>query len=100
MNNFTIIYKILRKLETAMGLDEFSLDSFDLVSLQCSQLQFVRILEMLKDRGYIDGVSIKRSVDGDMSISDTGIRITLSGLEYLHTNDLMLKAADAAKGNL
>lgn len=30
MNNFTIIYKILRKLETAMGLDEFSLDSFDL----------------------------------------------------------------------
>ena len=100
MNNFTIIYKILRKLETAMGLDEFSLDSFDLVSLQCSQLQFVRILEMLKDRGYIDGVSIKRSVDGDMSISDTGIRITLSGLEYLHTNDLILKAADAAKGNL
>ena len=52
MNNFTIIYKILRKLETAMGLDEFSLDSFDLAALQCSQLQFVRILEMLKDRGY------------------------------------------------
>lgn len=100
MNNFTIIYKILRKLETAMGLDEFSLGSFDLAALQCSQLQFVRILEMLKDRGYIDGVSIKRSVDGDMTVSDAGIRITLSGLEYLHTNELMLRAADAAKGNL
>ena len=49
MNNFTIIYKILRKLETAMGLDEFSLDCFDLASLQCNQLLFVRILEMLKD---------------------------------------------------
>lgn len=53
MNNFTIIYKILRKLETAMGLDEFSLDSFDLAALQCSQLQFIRILEMLKDRGIL-----------------------------------------------
>ena len=81
MNNFTIIYNILRKLETAMGLDEFSLDSFDLASLQCNQLLFVRILEMLKDRGYIDGVSIKRSVDGDMTVSDAGICITLSGLE-------------------
>ena len=55
-------------------------------------------MEMLTAEGYIDGVSLKRTLDGDVAVSVSNPRITLKGLEYLPENSLMKKAADLAKG--
>ena len=48
--------------------------------------------------GYVNGVQVKYSTDGDCSISFCNPRITLRGLEYLQENSLMKKAAQLAKG--
>jgi hypothetical protein len=55
-------------------------------------------MEMLAHNGYVEGISVKRSLDGDIAISLSGPRITLKGLEYLQENSLMRKAAALAKG--
>ena len=55
-------------------------------------------MEMLTAEGYIDGGSLKRTLDGDVAVSVSNPRITLKGLEYLQENSLMKKAADLAKG--
>ena len=55
-------------------------------------------MEMLTAEGYIDGVSLKRTLDGDVAVSVSNPRITLKGLEYFQENSLMKKAADLAKG--
>lgn len=47
---------------------------------------------------YVEGLSVKRSIDGELAISISALRITLKGLEYLHDNSMMRKAADIAKG--
>lgn len=72
MNNFNMIYRILKYLEKAM--------------------------EMLETEGYITGLSIKRSIDGEICCSISHPRITLKGLEYLQENSIMQKAASLAKG--
>ena len=48
--------------------------------------------------GYITGLSIKRSTDGEICCSVSNPRITLKGLEYLQENSIMQKAANLAKG--
>ena len=45
-----------------------------------------------------DGMTVKRSTDGNVTISIPHPRITLRGLEYLQENSAMQKAARLAKG--
>jgi hypothetical protein len=98
MDNFRIIYRILRYLERAMDYDEVDMDRISATTLGLSEQRWAAIMEMLSDEGYVNGVSVKRSIDGSAEISVSAPRITLKGLEYLQENSLMKKAANLAKG--
>ena len=93
-----VIYKILRYLEQAMDYDEPDLDRISADALGISEQRRVAIMEMLAREGYIDGMTVKRSIDGNVTISNPHPRITLRGLEYLQENSAMQKAARLAKG--
>ena len=98
MDNFSVIYKILKKLEKAMDLDEFSIDDVSAEVLKISESRWAAIIEMLCENRYIAGVTVQRSADGEIQISESSLRITLKGLEYLSENSFMKKAANVAKG--
>lgn len=98
MDNFKVIYRILRYLETAMDFDMVDLDRLSAEELGISENRRVAILEMLVREGYVNGIGVKRSIDGNVTISICGPRITIKGLEYLHENSMMAKAARIAKG--
>ena len=98
MDNFKIIYRILKYLEKAMDYEEPDLDFISFSKLGISEHRWTAIMEMLVNEGYITGVEVKRSVDGDMCMSVCNMRITMKGLEYLQENSLMKKASNMAKG--
>ena len=99
MDNFNTIYKILKRLEKAMDYDEFDIEQISAESLGISRNKWSRIIEMLVQNGYIQGVTVKYSIDGNNAvISSYNPVITLKGLEYLNDNALMKKIANTAKG--
>lgn len=97
MNNFSVIYKILKTLEKAMDFDEFDIKQIYPNVFGISENRWMKILEMLINEGYITGASIEHFMAGD-KLSVNNMRITLKGLEYLNENSFMKKACEAAKG--
>ena len=98
MDNFKAIYRILRYLEKAMDYDEPDIERISADAIGITSQRWTSIMEMLIQEKYIDGVSVKRSVDGSTEISLSCPRITLRGLEYLQENSLMQKIANLSKG--
>lgn len=100
MDNFTIIYKILKALEKAMDYDGFDISKISHERLGISYERWEKIMTMLVKSGYIEGVVY------DQCCSDYSPKlckplqpvITLKGLEYLEENTLMKKAANIIKG--
>lgn len=100
MNNFSVIYKILRLLEKSKGDKNFDPESISPEALGISKERRDAILVMLTRNGYIEGLLL-RPVSGEAKpvlrcLENTAI--TLKGLEYLEENSLMRKAAGIAKG--
>jgi len=97
MDNFRIIYKILKTLEKAMSVDEFDKGAIAPERFKISQAHWVKLMEMLISDGYITGAQaqpffgVRDIILGDVSI-------TLKGLEYLQENALMKKVRNIAKG--
>lgn len=98
MDNFRIIYRILRYLERAMDYDEPDLSQISAEKFSLTEQRWTAIMEMLAREKYVDGISVKRSADGEAVLSISTPRITLRGLEYLQENSMMKKAAGFAKG--
>ena len=98
MNNFTIIYRILRILEKTMDCDELDTDMISPDVLGISQNRWNAIMEMLSDEGYVKGLSIRQTIAGTHICTGGETRITLKGLEYLEDNSIMKKAAGIARG--
>lgn len=92
MDNFKIIYRILKNLEKAMELEEFDKNSISAESLGIPFPLWCRIMKMIVDSGYVTGV--------DVYPKATLVRpeITLKGLEYLNENAIMKKVANFFKG--
>ena len=98
MDNFSVIYKILRYLESAMDCDECMTDCISATALKISEQRWEHIMIMLSDEGYITGVNTVQPVGASRRfISSFSPEITLKGLEYLSDNTFMKKAARAAK---
>lgn len=99
MDNFKVIYRILRFLEKSMDCEEFDKNSFTAEEFRLNEPHFARLLKMLVDSGYISGVEVWRAI-GQEYPRYKAVRpeITLKGLEYLNDNSLMKKAAELAKG--
>lgn len=98
MDNFRIIYRILRILEKAMDCEEFDRHMISAEALGLSEARRTAILKMLAENGYVQGLDISKGLQGDVTISMRRPEITLKGLEYLEENSLMKKAAALAKG--
>lgn len=99
MDNFKIIYKILKILESAMSLEEFDKSLISAEKLNLSIPLWSRIIKMLVDNGYVTGIEVWNSFDCDYPrVSVIRPEITLKGLEYLNENSVMKKIANAAKG--
>ena len=99
MDNFKIIYKILRILEKSMDLEEFDKNSISKERLELSEARWCRIMAMLVSEGYVTGIEVWQSMDcGYPRVCLTRPEITIKGLEYLEDNTFMKKAAEMAKG--
>lgn len=99
MDNFKVIYKILKILEKSMDLEEFDMSSISKERLELSEARWSRIMALLVAEGYVTGVEVWNSMDcGYPRICLTRPEITIKGLEYLEENTFMKKAANLAKG--
>ena len=100
MDNFTIIYKILKALEQAMDYDEFDVNKISHTRLNITYQRWEKILIMLSKSGYIEGVAYYQCCSDYCPKIEEPISpvITLKGLEYLSDNSLMKKAANILKG--
>lgn len=96
MDNFKIIYKILRLLEEAMDDDYFDRSMLSAEYFGVSENRLNAILKMLQDEGYVKGVIYVKGLAGVKLERNFGI--TLKGLEYLEENSTMKKAAALLKG--
>ena len=95
---FSIMNSILKVLEHSMDDSSFNLDDFTAEKFGISDNKFARILKMLVEGGYIEGVKVidrgePTIFDGadyarfKVSIGDIGI--TLKGLKYLAENTVL-----------
>ena len=99
MDDFRIIYKILRILQNSMDLEEFDRNSISAEALGLSTPKWSRLMAMLVKEGYITGGETWNAMDcGYPRVALSRPELTLKGLEYLEENSLMKKAADLAKG--
>lgn len=100
MDNFKVIYRILKSLEKAMDYDEFDSEQISAERLGISRQRWEKIMIMLAKTGYIEGVMYDQmAADYSPHIEEPiAPVITLRGLEYLSENSLMRKAANIAKG--
>ncbi len=99
MDNFKIIYRILKILEKSMDLSEFDKESISQERLDLSEPRWSRIMALLVAEGYVTGIEVWNSMDCDYPrVCVIRPEITIKGLEYLEDNKFMKKAADIAKG--
>lgn len=99
MEDFRIIYKILRILQKAMDLEEFDSEELSAGALGLTVPKWNRLMAMLLKEGYISGGQTWNTMDcGYPKVALTRPELTMKGLEYLEENGLMKKAAGLAKG--
>ena len=99
MDNFKIIYKILKIIEKSMDLEEFDRNSISRERLELSEPRYNRIMALLVKEGYLTGIEVWSAMDCNYPrICIVRPEITIKGLEYLEDNTFMKKAADIAKG--
>ena len=92
MDNFKYIYRILKILEKSMDLEEFDMELIGYKELDISKLRWSRIVSMLKEQEYIQGIDVWYSLDQDYPrVKLVRPEITLNGLEYLNENSMMKK---------
>lgn len=99
MDNFRMIYKILKILEKSMAAEEFDKNLISDKTLELPYPHWCRLMEMLVNEGYITGVEVRYAMDcSHVKAALVRPSITLKGLEYLEENSIMRKIADAARG--
>ena len=99
MDNFKIIYRILKYLEEHLGEENLDLAKISHEQLGISFLRWETLLRMMQEEGYIKGLVYEQSLSDSSPHIVIPIRpkITIKGLEYLTENSLMKKAAETLK---
>lgn len=103
MNDFKILYKILRYINDSKGKDhaDFTLVGHEALGISLQEWSFY--IALLVDNGYIENIGITRDLDGQrVPFIHKPFRpsITLKGMEYLETNGMMAKAKSLLSGVL
>lgn len=97
MDNFKIIYKILKVFEKNLDVEEPDWEDLTPKKLNISEVLWQNLIQMLIKAGYIDGIKITSTATGTY-ITPINPQITLQGLQYLEENSMMRKAYRLAKG--
>ncbi len=97
MDNFRVIYRILRYIERSMDCEEFDEEHFTAACFGVTETRFFYLLAALVADGYVVGIRCEEVAAGRyvMLISP---QLTLAGMEYLAENTMMKKAYRLAKG--
>ena len=100
MDNFGIIYRILRHLEASLDFEMTDVEAISHERLKISYERWEQLLIMLQDEGYIKGLKYTKGLSDDKSHLVEPVKpvITLKGLEYLSDNTMMRRAANLLKG--
>lgn len=99
MEDFRIIYRILKFLQQNMDFEDFDDEGFNAEHFGTNENRFHALLMELQDAGYIKGLRIVQYIRQPEHIQQPmRPKITLKGLEYLQENSLMKQAAALAKG--
>jgi hypothetical protein len=92
VDNFGVIYKILRTLERFMDAEEFDFSLIQAGALGVSEARWARLMGMLIENGYICGVRATVYDGKSVPIITPAIpSITIKGLGYLCENPIMQK---------
>lgn len=99
MDNFKIIYKILRTLEKNMGNEKFDIASISAKKLNVPFEKWEQLLILMQEDGYIKGLVLSNDLSSMYRHITEPIKpqITIKGLEYIAENSLMEKAKEALK---
>ena len=100
MDNFKVIYKILRYLEQSMDSDIVDMAPISAEQLRISYERWAELLRLLQNDGYISGLVYTQTTSSSRPQLVQPVRpsITLKGLEYLTENGMMQKAGKLLKG--
>lgn len=100
MDNFKIIYKILKFLESSLDADIVDYDQVSHTVLRISFSRWEQLLIMMQDDGYVRGLVTSQSLDDSRRhIAEPVMpEITLKGIEYLTDNTIMRKVQREMKG--
>lgn len=99
MEDFRIIYRILKLLQQSMDFEDFDSEGFTAERFGTNPNRFQALLIQLQRAGYIEGLDIVQYIRQPEHIEPPmQPKITLKGLEYLQENSMMKKAAAFAKG--
>ena len=99
MDNFKIIYRILKYLEQHLGEENIDMDKISHEQLGVSFVRWEALLRMMQEDGYIKGLVYSQTMS-DVSphvVIPIKPKITIKGLEYLEENSFMKKAAEMLK---
>lgn len=97
MNDFKIIYKILRLLDKHKGDESFDYQLISASAMKISFAEWEQILIELQVNGYIRGLVYTQTPSDKFPHLVEPIRpqITLAGMEFLAENGMMAKAKEA-----
>lgn len=98
MNNFRIIYRILKYLEAALDVAAPDMTPIRAEALGLTEERWKALLLMMAREGYIWGLEYREYIGEASVIKIDRVQITMKGLEYLEENSMMRKVAEAAKG--
>lgn len=98
MENFKIIYKILKAIEESMDYEIF--DSYCISSeyLDVSKERWKVLMSELIDNQYVSGIVKVPVMGANYDIKIIKPQLTLKGMQYLEENSMMKKAYNLLKG--
>ena len=99
MDNFKIMYCILKYLEESLDEPYVDMTKISHEALGISFLRWETLLKMMQEDGYIKGLTYIQTMSDSQPHVVEPIRpsITIKGLEYLTENSIMKKIAESAK---
>ena len=98
MDNFKIIYKILRALEQSLDRERINMADISAQRFGISENRWLAIIEMIVDKGLVKGIKVHYTADGECFLQIDRPMITMDGLQYLEENSMMQKAYRLIKG--
>ncbi len=99
MNNFHVIYKILRILDKHKGDEAFDYRSISAEAMGIPFAPWEQLMIELQANGYIRGLGYTMTSSNNFPhiVEPIAVQITLRGMEYLEDNSMMAKAKEALR---